>query len=140
MKRDFLGAERILRHTSANLRGLPTIQQGLNDLARGCSDNTILNTSSHRMTSYQQSLDTENDSIFNGTPSTGLLGISPIKTPAKTVINNFFPPSDDEEDITIRKPTLKRSVAQQNPLASAPSSFQIPQFEVDSTNESITAD
>lgn len=143
MKRDFLGAEKILRHTSANLRGLPTIQQGLNDLARGCSDNTILNTSSHRMTSYQQSLDTENDSIFTGTPSTGLLGVSPIKTPKKTVVDTFFPPSDndeEDEDTIIQKPMLKRSIAQQSPLASAPSSFQIPQFEVDSTNESITED
>ena len=141
MKRDFLGAERILRHTSANLRGLPTIQQGLNELARGCSDNTILNTSSHRMTSYQQSLDTENDSIFTGTPSS-VLGISPIKTPKKTVIDTFFPPSDsdEEEDTTAQKPELKRSIALQNPPASVPNSFQIPQFEVDNTDESITGD
>ena len=141
MKRDFLGAEKILRHTSATLRGLPTIKEGLDELARGCSDNTILNTSSHRMTSYQQSLDTESDSIFIGPPSTGLLGISPIKTPKKMVVNTFFPPSDEEEEVpTVQKPTLKRSIALQNPPASAPSSFQIPQFEVDSTSESITED
>ena len=141
MKDDFLGAEKILRNTSANLRGLPTIQRGLNDLARGCSDNSILHTSSHRMTSYQQSLEVENDSLFNGPPNT-VLGISPIKTPKKLpLVNTFFPPSDEEEDeATIQKPVLTRSTALQNPPASAPSSFQIPQFEVDNTTELITED
>ena len=140
MNNDFLGAERVLRYTSANLRGLPTIQRGLNDLARGCSDNTILNTSSHRMTSYQQSLDTENDSIFTGAPSAGL-GISPIRTPRKGIVmNNFFPPSSDDEEITIQKPAMSRSTAIQNPPASASSSFLIPQFEASSTAESITED
>ena len=141
-KRNFLGAEKILRHTSANLRGLPTIQHGLNELARGCSDNTFLNTSSHRMTSYQQSLEVESDSLYNGPPSTGLGIISPIKTPKKTVmVNTFFPPSDDEEDdIKVQKPPLTRSIAQQN-LPSIPANlFRDPQFEEGSTNESTEED
>lgn len=140
MKYDFLGAEKVLRHTSENLKGLPTIQYGLNELARGCSDNSILNTSSHRLTSYQQSLEVENDSIFTSPPSTGL-GISPIKTPKKQlVVDSFFPPSDDDEDVTDQSSSLLRSTVLQNPVSSAPSSSPSLQPEVDSTNESITED
>ena len=142
-KRNFLGAEKVLRHTSANLRGLPTIQHGLNELARGCSDNTLLNTSSHRMTSYQQSLEVENDSLYSGPPSTGLGIISPIKTPKKTfMVNTFFPPSDEEEDddIKVQKPQLIRSTAQQNLPSAPPNLFDGPQFEEGSTNEPIKED
>lgn len=142
-ERNFLGAEKILRHTSANLRGIPTIQLGLNELARECSDNNLLNTSSHRMTSYQQSLEVESDSLYSGPPSNGLGIISPIKTPQKTLtVNNFFPPSDEEEDdeIIVQKPRLKRSTAQQIVPSDPANLFHGSQFEEDSTNESITAD
>ncbi len=142
-KRNFLGAEKVLRHTSANLRGLPTIQHGLNELARGCSDNTFLNTSSHRMTSYQQSLEVEGDSLYNGAPSTGLGVISPIKTPKKSfMLNTFFPPSDEDEEeaIKVQMPPLKRSTAQQIVPLDPANLFHGSQFEEGSTNESITAD
>ena len=141
MKKDYANAERILRDTSESLRGLPTVQRGLNELARCCSDNLILNTSS-QLTSYQQSLEVENDSIFTGPPSTGL-GISPIKTPRKTLfVDTFFPPSDDEDDFTNQKqPVVEIQLKSQKSLHEVESSSSHTlQSEVDSTNESITED
>lgn len=137
LKKDYLGAERVLRNTSANLRGLPSIQQGLNELARGCSDNTILNTSSHRMTSYQQSLEVEGDSLFNGDPSVGL-GISPIrKTPKALVVDTVFAPSDDEDAINQIVPLC--STGLQAPLV-PPSLSRCPVYEGDNTSESLEED
>ena len=138
MERNFIEAERVLRNTSSKLRGFPTITTGLDELARCCSDNTVLNTSSHRMTSYQQDLETENDSIFSVPPST-VLGISPIKTPKKT-IQSFFPFSDEDEEITTIQDVELCSSNQQGPVSTHPNLSLDPQSEGDNTDELSTED
>jgi hypothetical protein len=138
MERNFMEAERVLRNTSSNLRGFPTIATGLDQLARCCSDNTVLNTSSHRMTSYQQELETENDLIFSVPPST-VLGISPIKTPKKT-IQSFFPSSDEDEEIPTIQDVELCSSKQQGLVSTPPNLSLGPQSEGDNTDELPTED
>ena len=129
-KKQYGRAEKLLRATSQNLRGLPVIQEGLNNLARGLSDDSnILNISSHRMTSYQQALETDGDSVFQGTPGKGLW-ISPIRTPQKNTEGNTFYPSDDEEVTAQIVPLC--STAPQAPLA-PPNLVRAPRSELSST-------
>jgi len=119
--RNYSGAQKLIRETSANLRGMPSLRLDLNSLAQDLSNDAIFNTSSHRLTSYQQDLEVNGDSIFTGGPSMGL-GVSPIKTPKK-VMSTFFPPSSDEDDVfTVQRPALLRSSTMQNP-PSAPANL-----------------
>ena len=132
-KSDYRSAEKILYEASKNLKGLPTIKSGLDKLALQCSDEKILNLCPPRLTSYQQSLEVEDDSIFISPPST-VLGISPIKTPKKKVVETFFPNSDDDE-VIIQNSTSSCLKEIENPFSFDSNSSDIPQSEVSNTIE-----
>lgn len=129
-KRDYAGAMKLVRETSHNLRGMPTLQRNLNTFADSMMDDDILETSSHRLTSYQQDLETENDSIFVAPPGIGL-GLSPIKTPKKSKFMNFFPVSDD--GFTDQNDASSHSVGSQSLVGNPPNLSRNSQSEGDNT-------
>ena len=93
-KRDYKLAESMVRCASERLVGFPSIQKNLdqlvNDFERG---DDALETSSHRLTSYQQDL--MGGSVFSTTPKQVVFGTSPItRVPRRSM--NFLTDDVDE--------------------------------------------
>ena len=99
-KRDYKLAESMVRCASDNLVGFPTIRKNLNELVndfgRGAD---ALQTSSHRLTSYQQDL-MKGSTVFSNTPKQIVFGTSPI---------NFFPDDADEFAGPIPTPIMPKA-------------------------------
>ena len=86
---NFKAATSMIRGASDRITGFPSVRKNLNQLVKDFEDNdVILNSSSHRLTSYQQDL--LNDSLFTQAPHSVVLGTSPIKKSFKSKEINFF--------------------------------------------------